>query len=48
MGSIVHAALIEGTLETMSKVKLCAPVLAILVKPVTDRRAWKARRRGGV
>lgn len=39
-GSVVHAMLIEGTMETVSKAVLCALVLAATVKAVNDLRAW--------
>ena len=32
VGSVVHAILIEGTMETVSKAALCALVLAATVK----------------
>jgi predicted ferric reductase len=38
--SIVHALLIEGTMEMISKVVLCALVLAATVKVIADLRAW--------
>ncbi|TMV08589.1 ferric reductase [Ruegeria sediminis] len=44
VSSIVHAMLIEGTMEVVSKLGLCALVLATLVKAVIDRRVWKTRR----
>ncbi|MGF1446365.1 MAG: ferric reductase-like transmembrane domain-containing protein [Pikeienuella sp.] len=39
-GTVVHALLIEGTMETVSKVALCGLVLAALVKLVIDLRIW--------
>ncbi|MBT9290775.1 ferric reductase-like transmembrane domain-containing protein [Hyphomicrobiaceae bacterium 22] len=36
LGSIVHAVLIEGTMETLSKVALCALVLVGTAKVVAD------------
>lgn len=36
--SVVHSILIEGTMETMSKVALCALVLIAMVKVVVDLR----------
>ncbi|WP_299809461.1 ferric reductase-like transmembrane domain-containing protein [uncultured Roseibium sp.] len=39
-GSVVHALLIEGTMETLSKVGLCALVVAATVKVVADLKAW--------
>jgi predicted ferric reductase len=46
-GSVVHAMLIEGTMETMSKVALCALVIAATVKVVVDLRVWVFRSRRG-
>jgi predicted ferric reductase len=42
-GSVVHAMLIEGTMETISKAALCALVLAATVKAMVDLRVWKKR-----
>jgi predicted ferric reductase len=42
-GSVVHAMLIEGTMETMSKAALCALVLGAAVKVMTDLRVWRKR-----
>ena len=38
--TVVHALLIEGTMETVSKVALCTLVVLATVKVVTDLRAW--------
>lgn len=38
VGSIVHALLIQGTMETVSKVALCAMVLTVTVKAIADLR----------
>lgn len=43
VGSVVHALLIEGTMETMSKVALCALVLAATMKVMADLRVWARR-----
>lgn len=43
LGSVVHAMLIEGTMETVSKAALCALVLAATIKAVVDRRAFARR-----
>jgi hypothetical protein len=40
-GSVVHAILIEGTMETVSKAALCALVLAAAVKAMSDLRVWR-------
>lgn len=42
-GSVVHGLLIEGTMETMSKVALCALVLLAAIKVMVDRRVWRKR-----
>ena len=38
VGSVVHGILIEGTMETMSKVALCALVLAAAIKVMANLR----------
>jgi predicted ferric reductase len=43
-GSVVHAILIEGTMETVSKAALCALVLAATIKVIAD--LWIRRKRG--
>lgn len=40
IGTVVHAYLIEGTMETVSKVILCALVLVATAKAVFDRKRW--------
>jgi len=45
IGSVVHALLIEGTMETVSKWALCALVLAATVKALVDLKVWAVRRR---
>lgn len=40
-GTVVHALLIEGTMETVSKLALCALVLAALGAALSRRRAWR-------
>ena len=42
-GSVVHAMLIEGTMETMSKAALCALVLGAAIKVMADLRVWRKR-----
>src|SRR4051795_5659245 len=42
-GSVVHGMLIEGTMETVSKVALCALVLAATVKIMADLRVRRKR-----
>jgi predicted ferric reductase len=41
-GAVVHAMLVEGTMETVSKAALCALVLAAAVKVIADR-VWRKR-----
>ena len=43
VGSVVHAILIEGTMETFSKAALCALVLAAAIKVMTGVRVWRKR-----
>jgi predicted ferric reductase len=42
-GSALHAILIEGTMETISKAALCVLVLAAAAKVMTDLRVWRKR-----
>jgi hypothetical protein len=42
-GSVVHGMLVEGTMETVSKVALCALVLAATIKAMVDLRVWRKR-----
>jgi predicted ferric reductase len=42
-GSVAHAVLIEGTMETVSKVALCALVLAAAAKVLGDLWLWRRR-----
>ena len=41
VGSVVHGLLIEGTMETMSKVVLCALVVGAAIKVMVDRRVFR-------
>lgn len=43
VGSVVHAMLIEGTMETLSKAALCALVVAATLRVVADVRRWRKR-----
>jgi predicted ferric reductase len=45
-GSVVHALLIEGTMETVSKVALCALVLAAAIKVLAN--LWARIKRGSL
>ena len=42
-GSVVHALLIEGTMETVSKAVLCALVILATAKAMSDLRVWARR-----
>jgi hypothetical protein len=44
-GGVVHAILIEGTMEIMSKAALCALVLAATLKVMVDLRVLRTSRR---
>jgi predicted ferric reductase len=41
VGSVIHGMLIEGAMETVSKVALCALVLAAAIKVIADLRVWR-------
>jgi MFS family permease len=43
VGSVLHAVLIEGTMETITKVALCVLVLAATVKVMVDLQVWRRR-----
>ena len=47
VGTALHAVLIEGTMEPISKAVLCLAVLAATVKVIVDLRIWGVRRRAG-
>lgn len=42
-GGVIHALLIEGTMETMSKVALSAMVVGAAIKVMADRRVFRKR-----
>ncbi len=44
-GGVVHAMLIEGTMETVTKAVLCALVLVATIKVMIDLRVWRWRTR---
>jgi predicted ferric reductase len=47
VGGVVHAMLVEGTMETVSKAALCALVLAAAIKVLADLvRRMRATSRG--
>jgi hypothetical protein len=45
VGTTVHAILIEGTMETVSKVALCALVIVATMKVFADLRVWSIKQR---
>ncbi len=45
VGSVVHAMLIEGTMEIMTKTALCALVLLASGRSLAKLRVWDVRRR---
>ena len=45
IGTTIHAILIEGTMETVSKVALCALACVATMKVVADLRVWSSNRR---
>ncbi|WP_136658770.1 ferric reductase-like transmembrane domain-containing protein [Nitratireductor sp. XY-223] len=47
VGSVVHAVLIEGTMETVSKIVLCALVVAATMKVIVDLNIWPIGTRQG-
>jgi len=42
-GTVIHAILIEGAMETVSKSALCALVLAAAIKVIGDLWVWRKR-----
>jgi len=44
VGTVVHAMLVEGTMETVSKAALCALVVAAAIKVMVDLQVWRKRR----
>jgi predicted ferric reductase len=40
-GGVIHAILIEGSMETVSKVVLCALVLGAAIRVMADLRVWR-------
>lgn len=43
VGTVVHALLIEGTMETLSKIALSVLIVAATMKAIADLRGWAAR-----
>ena len=44
-GTAAHAILIEGAMETISKVAVCVLVLLATLKVIADKRIWQRRER---
>ena len=44
LGSVIHALLIEGTMEVMTKFALCVLVVLVSVGTLTKLRVWEVRR----
>lgn len=42
-GSVIHAMLVGGAMETLSKAALCALAIAAVIKVMVDRRVWRRR-----
>ena len=42
-GTSIHAMLIEGTMETVTKAALCVLVVAAAIKVIADLRVWRKR-----
>lgn len=45
IGTAVHSILVEGTMETVSKVALCALVVVATVRVIADKRVWQSASR---
>lgn len=45
IGSVVHAMLIQGTMEAVSKTVLCIVVVIVAVKALIDLRVWSIARK---
>lgn len=45
IGTVVHAVLIDGTMETFSKAALCALVVMATIKVIANRGIWTRRKR---
>ena len=43
IGGVLHSVLIEGTMETVTKLALCALVVAAAAKVIFDLRVWRGR-----
>ena len=43
IGGVLHSALIEGAMETVTKLALCALVVAAAAKVIFDLRVWRGR-----
>ena len=47
LGAVVHAMLIEGTMETVSKALLCGLVVVVTLKALSDLKVWRLWRSKG-
>jgi predicted ferric reductase len=45
VGTVVHSVLIEGTMEMVSKVALCALIIAATLKVIANKRVWQGKAR---
>lgn len=45
VGTAVHSLLVEGTMEWVSKVALCALIVAATLKVIADKRVWQSKAR---
>jgi len=43
IGAVVHAMLVEGTMETMSKAILCAIILIVTIQVLLSLQMWRKR-----
>jgi predicted ferric reductase len=44
VGTVVHAVLIQGTMESVTKIALCALLVIATLKVVADLQVWRNRR----
>ena len=47
VGTVIHAVLIEGAMETISKVAICALTITALIKAFIEMRTVKLLKRPG-
>jgi hypothetical protein len=46
VGTIVHAVLVQGTMEIVTKIVLCALLVIATPKVVADLQVWRQGKRG--